>query len=84
MTSREIIAAVAARHGLTPADLTGPSRRRYIAWPRQEAMARLQVQLGWSTPRIGRALGDRHHTTVMHGIRAYTARLQEIVRRGER
>ena len=80
MTAEEIISRVAERNGITTADLRGPSQERRMAHPRQEAMARLQIELGWSTPRIGRALGGRHHTTVLHGVRAYTDRLRAKLR----
>ena len=72
----QVLADVAERHGLTVADLIGPRRLRHIAHPRQEAMFCLRA-CGWTLPRIGRAIGDRDHTTVLHGIRAHQKRMAE-------
>lgn len=74
-TGREIIAEVAERHKLTPADLRGPCRRRAISWPRQEAMWELQQRTRLSTPQIGDLLGGRDHTTVLHGLKRHKERM---------
>lgn len=75
--SKRIIAQVADRHGLTVAELMGTTRVRLIAHARQEAMWRISRELGRSLPEIGRMMGGRDHTTVLHGIRAYEKRLAE-------
>ena len=49
-------------------ELTGPSRRREIALPRQVAMYLTRELTGLSLPQIGLAFGNRDHTTVMHAI----------------
>jgi chromosomal replication initiation ATPase DnaA len=67
---RRIINATARLHGLVAADLTGPSRRRQVAWARGVAMYLARTLTGKSLQSIGRAFGDRDHTTVLHGIRA--------------
>jgi chromosomal replication initiation ATPase DnaA len=36
-----------------------------------------------STPQIGRALGNRDHTTVLHGIKRHEKRLAAIARHAE-
>lgn len=64
---------VSARFGLSKADLRGPSRQRYIAHARQEFMY-LANKAGRSLPQIGLFLGGRHHTTVLHGVRAHEGR----------
>jgi chromosomal replication initiation ATPase DnaA len=66
---RRIINATARLHGLAAADLTGPSRRRQMAWARGVAMYLARTLTGQSLQSIGRAFGDRDHTTVLHGIR---------------
>lgn len=73
-TMREIAAQVAAKHGLTVSDLKGPRQLRGIAHPRQEAMWRMRRELNKSLPMIGAFLGDRDHTTVLHGVRAHAKR----------
>lgn len=75
-----IIAEVALKHGIRPADIKGADRGRWAAWPRQEAMWRLRdVRLSdgsrrWSLPQIGQMLGGKKHTTVLHALRAYAYR----------
>lgn len=66
---RRIIGATARLHGLTPADLTGPSRRRQAAQARGIAMYLARTLTAKSLQAIGRAFGGRDHTTVLHGIR---------------
>jgi chromosomal replication initiator protein len=70
MTGAQIVAAIAARHSLTVADITGQCRRKPFVRARQEAYAALRAH-GWSYPRIARAIGGRDHTTVMHGVRKH-------------
>lgn len=72
--SEEIIYRVAREHDIGPRDLRGPGRHRAVAWPRQQAMYELRAQLGLSFPVIGRILGHRDHTTIMHGCKAYERR----------
>lgn len=77
---REIIAFVAAKHGLTPSDLIGPNRRPAVCRARQEAMYWCRAQEApnggarWTLPKIAATLG-RDHTTVLHGVRAHKARM---------
>ena len=71
-----IIAEVAAKHGLTTADLTGSRRTLPIARARQEAMWRMR-QLSLTTTDIGRRLGGRDHTTALWGIRQHQRRIDD-------
>jgi|GEM_PF-3380964 len=66
---------VAQRHGLTPKQVTGGARIAIVSSVRQEAMWTLRQKTKASFPSIGMALGGRHHTTVIHGIRAFEHRL---------
>ena len=77
LSAKEIIRTVAAKHGLTTDDLTGPARFKTIAHARQEAMWELRLRTKLSTTQIGQRLGDRDHTTVLHGLRAHERRLSE-------
>lgn len=74
---------VAAKWGLTLEVLKGQSRRRSVAWARQEAMYEMYATGLFSSPQIGRFLGGRDHTTVLHGCRRHAARnnLPQIVGR---
>lgn len=69
---QEIKVAVAKRYRVSVADLEGPCRKQEFAKPRQIAMAlsyRKLKAFGYSLPMIGRAFGDRDHTTVLHACR---------------
>ncbi len=67
ITPELIIEVVAVQHGLSSEDITGARRSRDIAAPRQIAMYLCREMIGMSTTGIGRAFGNRDHTTVMHG-----------------
>lgn len=51
------------------ADLSGKSRARSIARPRQLAMTLAKDLTNKSLPEIGRAFGGRDHTTVLHACK---------------
>lgn len=59
------LAIVAHDFGVSIAALKGPGRMAFMAKIRQE-FCRRAAFLGFSTTQIGRALGGRHHTTVLH------------------
>ncbi|MFM8704120.1 MAG: helix-turn-helix domain-containing protein [Planctomycetia bacterium] len=71
---RRVIGVSARRHGLTPADLAGPSRSRQVAQARAMAMYLARRLTGKSLQAIGAAFGGRDHTTVLHGIRGTEVR----------
>jgi len=73
-----IVADVARQHDLAPywllvPDGKGGARRKPVAVARFHAMAELRTRLNWSYPRIGRLLGGRDHTAVMHGVKRWQA-----------
>lgn len=72
-TMREIACQVAERYDLTLADFKGSSSAYRIAHPRQEAMALIRTEGRFSYLQIGRFF-NRDHTTVLHGVRAHSAR----------
>lgn len=81
VTMKAIAELVAERYGLTLDDLRGQCRERRVAHPRQEAMWLMrQVRRDdglprYSLPMIGGFFDGRDHTTVIHGLRAYSERL---------
>lgn len=87
VTPARVIDVVAAYYGLRPRDLTGPSRQRQVTRARQVAMFLVRQELRHSLPEIGRAFGDRDHTTVLasvnkiDGLRASDAGVQAVVSR---
>jgi chromosomal replication initiator protein len=54
-----------------------PSRVRRIARPRQIAMYLARQLTKMSYPQIGRRLGGRDHTTILHGNRKIIRMLRE-------
>ena len=64
---------VADRFGMTVLDLLSRRRARAVARPRQVAMWIARHATLHSLPEIGRAFGDRDHTTVMAAIRRVDA-----------
>lgn len=63
-----IIATVAGATGVTVNQITGPSRRREHVWPRFAAMAIARRATNAPLAKIGRAMGDRDHTSVMNAL----------------
>jgi len=66
--ARKIIAEVAAAYELTPEDLTGRRRFKYLMEPRWLAMRRIRKELGYSYPQIGQ-LFNRDHSSVIWACR---------------
>lgn len=75
---RVIIAEVCAKYNLNPENIIGRGNARAFAWPRQEIMWRARQETAASLPMIGKLLGGRDHTTIIHGIRAHERRLCEF------
>lgn len=53
--------------GVRTTELTGMGRDRRLCRYRFAVMKAARAR-GYSTPRIGKALGNRDHTTIMHGL----------------
>jgi chromosomal replication initiation ATPase DnaA len=51
--------------GSDPRDIRGARRTRLLVDKRRFIAAKMRAE-GYSLPEIGRALGGRHHTTVMN------------------
>jgi chromosomal replication initiator protein len=61
--------------GISKSDLTGASRSKAFAYPRQIAMYLCRELTDESLPKIGRAFGGRDHSTVMHA----TAKIANLI-----
>jgi chromosomal replication initiator protein len=72
----EIIGAVAAFYQVDAKALKGRGRQRTISLPRQVAMYIMREEGGCSLPHIGKILGGRDHSTVMHGCSKIAEELQ--------
>jgi chromosomal replication initiator protein len=75
LSIEDIQAAVAARYGITVAELTSPSRAVRIAWPRHIALHLARELTSASLSEIGQAFGGRNHATVLHACKAVAKRL---------
>lgn len=73
----DIEKAVAEMHGLSLAEMKGPTRARHVVHARHHAMWELREQTGLSLPSIARRLGRKDHTTVIHGVREHARRMAE-------
>ena len=67
ITNNSIAETVARYFGIEVRVLKGRQRTRNIVVPRQVAMYLMREETESSLVEIGRSLGDRDHTTVLHG-----------------
>lgn len=72
-----ITAEVARKHGLTVADIRSSRRDRAAVAARHEVFWRCRKETTHSLPSIGRFLGKKDHTTIMHGIKMHEKRMRE-------
>ncbi|MFY0735641.1 helix-turn-helix domain-containing protein [Aurantimonas sp. NFXS3] len=77
---RRILERVAKAYEVKPKEILGPSRDRKIALPRHAFFYWARRLTSKSLPQIGRFCGDRDHTTVLHGVRAYPGKRREMGR----
>lgn len=75
-TAEVIVAEVCQKHGVSNAEIKGRTRRYAVVTARFEAYSRLSVEMGYSLPMIGRYMGGKDHTGVLHGIRKHKARME--------
>jgi chromosomal replication initiator protein len=68
VTTTQIIEAVAGFYDVSISDLKGPGRQKEVVKPRQLIMFLLREEANLSYPKIGRELGNRDHTTVIHAV----------------
>src|SRR3989344_1577898 len=69
VTLANILLAVETTYGISRAELLSARRARRVARPRQVMMYLAKELTPRSLPEIGRYIGNRDHTTVMHGVR---------------
>ncbi len=77
ITPEFIIQVVADHYNLTPLDITSQRRNKEIVYPRQVVMYLCRNMTGTGLQNIGKALGGRDHTTILHGIEKITSDLEE-------
>ena len=64
-----VVERMSFERGLKASDVRGPRRHLELVRARRAICARLREE-GCSYPEIGRALGGRHHTTIMYLLMA--------------
>jgi chromosomal replication initiator protein len=72
-----IFTLIAEHFGITTADIIGKKRNQELVYPRHVAMYILKEDMDMSYPQIGRELGGRDHTTIMHGYNKINAEIAE-------
>ena len=72
-----IIEEVSRHYRVSNEELLGRSRRQNVAQARQVSMYLLMYELGMSPTDVGRLLGDRHHSTVIHGAGKINGEINE-------
>lgn len=77
ITPELIIQIVADHYNLTPLDLLSQKRNKEIAYPRQVAMYLCRSMTASSLQEIGKAMGGRDHSTIVHGIDKITADVEK-------
>ncbi len=77
ITPETILNLVTQTFDTTIKDLCGRRRKKEIVIPRQMAMFLLRNEIGMNLEDIGRILGGRDHTTVMHGCEKISSEIDE-------
>ena len=72
-----ILSEVAGYFGLQVDDLLARSRKKNVAVPRQVAMYLLIHEIGLPPTQVGRLLGGRDHSTVIHGAGKINGEMNE-------
>lgn len=73
ITADEIIRRVAKWYGVTPKEIKSERGRKRIIKAKQCAMYWIKRRLGLEYTVVGRIMGGRDHTTIMHGVKAHKA-----------
>ena len=74
-TMMQIVKEVAEKHGVTVLDLMSNRRFKKITTARQEFCYRARYETPRSLPEIGRFLGGKDHTTILHAVKRHAERI---------
>lgn len=75
-----IMRLIARACKVQPAEIRSQTRNRDVVFARQAVIYWAYRRTRLSMPEIGRALGGRDHTTILHGTRAYPKKRAEMGR----
>jgi chromosomal replication initiator protein len=77
VTTKQILEEVAKAYNFSIEEICGPSRSRPLVAARQMAMYLMRELTEYSFPEIAKSLGNRDHTTVIHGWRKIGSQMGE-------
>jgi chromosomal replication initiator protein len=77
LSVEDIQRAVCNQFHIRTSDLVGKDRHRTVAFARHVAMYLCKQRLRCSFPELGRAFGNRDHTTVMSAVRKIEAQRED-------
>jgi chromosomal replication initiator protein len=70
-----VLETICAYFGIRLEDLMSNKRNRELVYPRQITMYLLRSELSLSYPTIGKILGGKDHTTIIHGFETVNGQL---------
>ncbi len=73
--AQKVLNAVSKKFNVELTDLKGKCRSKNIVAPRQIAMYLMRELTDYSLPAIGKAIGGKDHTTVMHSCKKVESKL---------
>jgi len=76
LSFKSIVSGVVNFYDIKEKDIFSSSRKKEIVKPRQIIMYLLREEMKASFPFIGRKLGDKDHTTVIHAYKKITAEMK--------
>jgi hypothetical protein len=76
---RVMVAIACEKYGVVKDALFSVRREQHLVTARHDLWYAATIYCRWSLPQIGRASGGRDHTTVLHGIRRFKARMDDKV-----
>lgn len=77
VTPDSIIQIVSDHFGITPLDISSQKRNKEIVYPRQIVMYLCRTMTDTPLQTIGKYLGGRDHTTIIHGTDKITADIEK-------
>ncbi|QIB34779.1 helix-turn-helix domain-containing protein [Ancylobacter pratisalsi] len=75
VTVYAVLNAVAVHFRVPEREILLHRRDQHVAWPRHVTVGLASRLTTYSLPRIGRALGGRDHTTILHSRRRFDQRI---------
>lgn len=83
ITAEHIVDVVADQYNLIPEDIIGTKKSKNIAYPRQIVMYLCRKLTTMSFTDIGNYLGNRDHSTILHGFDKINTDLAEEKKQGK-